>query len=432
MIPEGSVLYRIASDGSPSKLIALKEDVVYGLAVKDGALIVSTGNRGRVYSIDLGTPGRFSDIAHLEASQGTALATAPNGDLQLGTSNSGKLYRLGGAAKTPTYTSEVFDAGGLSRWGRPEVRTDTPYTLSLRVGNIPSPSEGWSEWIKLDPAAKIPNARFAQWKLELSPATAVDAVAINYLPRNIAPVVDDIAVQTGARVTANPAATVTTVQIPFPAPPSATGPTPLLPDTSPLTGQKDRSAITVRWAAHDDNGDDLMFSVWFRGVGEKNFHLLKENLSDRFYSFDAATLPDGPYVLKVVASDGPSHPDPETLSAERVSGPFVVDTTAPVVSNLRAARAIIPAKGPQTTSETHLAVTCEAADATSPIAHAEYSLDAGPWQYLQPVGTLSDSLHESYAFNVPTGAAPDAKEHVLAVRVYDRFENIGTAKVIVR
>ncbi|SFS14210.1 hypothetical protein SAMN05421771_2486 [Granulicella pectinivorans] len=421
VIPEGSVLYRIAADGAPSKLLSLKEDVVYGLAVKDGALIASTGNRGRVYAVDLGAPGRFSDIAHLEASQGTALATAPHGDLLLGTSNSGKLYRLGGVAKAPTYVSEVFDAGGLSRWGRPEVRTDTPYTLSLRVGNVPSPAEGWSDWIKLDAGAKVPNARFAQWRLELAPTTAVEAVAINYLPRNVAPVVDDIAVQTGARVTANPVATVTTVQIPFPAPPAATGFTVPMTDTSPLTGQKDRSAITVRWAAHDDNGDDLMFAVWFRGVGENNFHLLKENLSDRFYSFDAATLPDGPYVLKVIASDGPSHPDPETLTAERVSGPFVVDTTAPVVSGLKATRA----------AKT-IAASCEATDATSPIAHAEYSLDAGPWQYLEPTGTLSDAKHEAYEFSIPLTDKSTSSEHVLAVRVYDRYENIGTAKVIVR
>jgi len=425
VIPEGSVLYRIAPDGTPTKLIALKEDVVYGLAVRDGALIAATGNRGRVYAIDLTAPGRFSDIAHLEASQGTALATTPRGDLLIGTSNSGKLYRIGGQPKSPTYTSEVFDAGGLSRWGRPEVRAEinptTPYALSLRVGNIPSPSEGWTDWIKVDTAAKLPPARFAQWKLDLTPTTAVEAVAINYLPRNVAPVVDDIAVQTGARVPSNPpAAAVTTVQIPFPTPPAAAGFTLPTPDSNPLTGQKDRTAITVRWAAHDDNGDDLMFAVWFRGAAETHFHLLKDNLSDRFYSFDAATLPDGPYVLKVIASDGPSHNDAETLTAERISAPFVVDTTAPVVSNLKA-----------TLQAKTIQATCEATDTTSPIAHAEYSLDAGPWQYLEPVGILSDSQHETYNFTIALDPKSPPSEHVLAVRVYDRFENIGNAKTLI-
>jgi len=80
--------------------------------------------------------------------------------------------------------------------------------------------------------------------------------------------------------------------------------------------------------------------------------------------------------------------------------------------------------------------TLEARDATSPIAHAEYSVDAGAWQYLEPVGKVSDSLVERYDFTaeVPVSVAPvaDAKEHVLAVRVYDRYENVVAVKTVVR
>ncbi|MDE1175517.1 MAG: hypothetical protein PW789_02815 [Edaphobacter sp.] len=81
-------------------------------------------------------------------------------------------------------------------------------------------------------------------------------------------------------------------------------------------------------------------------------------------------------------------------------------------------------------------ITLEARDATSPIAHAEYSIDAGPWQYLEPVGRVSDSLTEHYDFTaeIPKATAPieDAKEHVVAVRVYDRYENMSAAKAVVR
>jgi hypothetical protein len=426
VIPDGSELYRIAADGTPSRLLSLKDDVVYGLAVWDGGLIASTGNRGRVYRVDLGVEGRFEDVAHLEASQGTALAATPGGVL-VGTSNSGKVYKLGGAAKSATYTSEVFDAGGFARWGRAEVR-GTGYGVSIRVGNVPSPVEGWSDWVKAD-AVKPPEGRFAQWRVELQPGGSVDQVALNYLPRNVAPVVDEIAVQEGVRVAPGAAAAATTtVQVSFPAPPPS-GMTAGLslpasdPNTGPLTGQKDRSAITVRWLAHDDNGDDLMFAVWYRGVGEKDFRLLKDKISDRFYSFDQGALPDGAYVLKIVASDGPSHTDAETLTGERVSGIFVVDTTAPVVSGL---------KGSVTGGK--MTASFEAVDATSPIAHAEYSLDAGPWQYAEPEGRISDGMQESYRLAVPldgVSAGPDPREHVLAVRVYDRYENVGSAKVVV-
>ncbi len=85
-------------------------------------------------------------------------------------------------------------------------------------------------------------------------------------------------------------------------------------------------------------------------------------------------------------------------------------------------------------------VTFEAHDATSPIAHAEYSVDAGPWQYVEPVGGLSDSLTEHYDFtaDLPKPAADSAAspakpgEHVLAMRVYDRFENAVSVKTVVR
>ena len=446
LVPDGSELYRISTDGTPSRLLSLKEDVVYGLAVRDGALIATTGNRGRVYRVDLAMTGRFADIAHLEASQGTALATIAGGGLLIGTSNSGKLYRLGGAAKTATYTSEVFDAGGFTRWGRAEVRAEgTGYGMFVRVGNVPSPVEGWSDWVKLDGGAgKIPDGRYAQWKVELgSGQSGVEAVGLNYLPKNVAPVVDDIAVQMGARIAPGTGGMAsTTVQVAFPAPvPSgmATGFTLPAGDTGtgPLTAQKDRSAITVRWSAHDDNGDDMMFALWCRGVGEKNFRLIKDKISDKFLSFDAVSLPDGPYVVKIVASDAPSHTDQESMMGERVSGVFVVDTTAPVVSGLKAA--LSAAGGRPATGKTTIEASFEAADATSPIGHAEYSLDAGPWQYVEPVGKLSDGLKESYQFAVPLDVAAsgasapvaDPSEHVLAVRVYDRFENVGSEKVVV-
>ena len=78
----------------------------------------------------------------------------------------------------------------------------------------------------------------------------------------------------------------------------------------------------------------------------------------------------------------------------------------------------------------------EARDATSAISHAEYSVDAGPWQYLEPVGKVSDSLVERYDFVAPipnvTIPVTDAKEHVIAVRVYDRFENAVTVKAVVK
>jgi hypothetical protein len=180
-----------------------------------------------------------------------------------------------------------------------------------------------------------------------------------------------------------------------------------------------------------------MFAVWYRGVGEANWRLLKDKISERVYSFDSALLPDGSYALKVVASDAPAHTDAEALTGERVSEVFVVDTTPPVPEVLTATmQTMFEQSGPNKATSYFIHATLEARDATSAIAHAEYSVDAGPWQYLEPVGKVSDSLMERYDFTVavPSATAPvaDAKEHVLAVRVYDRYENVVAVKAVVR
>ena len=73
----------------------------------------------------------------------------------------------------------------------------------------------------------------------------------------------------------------------------------------PPQGFVDRGYQSVLWSAHDDNDDDLVFSVYYRGEGEQSWRLLKDKLTQRFYSWDTTTIPDGAYYLKIVASDLP-------------------------------------------------------------------------------------------------------------------------------
>jgi hypothetical protein len=432
LVPDGTEIYRIGADGSPKKLLTLKDDVVYALAMRNGSLLAATGNRGRIYQVDIDGSGRFTDVAHLEASQGMAFATVKDG-LLVATSNSGRVYRITDAVSAAaTYTSEVFDAQGYSQWGRAEVRASAGgFDLYVRSGNVESPLMGWSDWARVgaDGGLTVPAGRFVQWKAVLRAGGSVDSVGLNYLERNLAPVVDEVVAQPGARIAVAAAAT-TTVQVAFPPAAGAASVVGVVPDANaaPLTAQKDKTAVTVRWMAHDDNGDEMVFAVWYRGVGEANWRLLKDKIAEKAYSFDSALLPDGSYEVKVVASDASAHTESEALMGERESEVFVVDTTPPVPGVLVARM--------EAGSPGRIRATLEARDATSPIAHAEYSVDAGPWQYLEPVGKVSDSLVERYDFvaAVPVASPPvaDAKEHVLAVRVYDRYENVVAVKAVVR
>jgi hypothetical protein len=127
----------------------------------------------------------------------------------------------------------------------------------------------------------------------------------------------------------------------------------------------------------------------------------------------------------------------DALTSQKESDRFIIDTTPPVLSALQ---------GSLQSGVLHAGFV--ATDATSPIARAEYSIDAGRWQFLDPVGKLSDSLTEHYDFTVPLAAissgraheepeiAPplptDPQEHILTVRVYDRYENVSAAKTVIR
>jgi flavin-binding protein dodecin len=67
-----------------------------------------------------------------------------------------------------------------------------------------------------------------------------------------------------------------------------------------------------------------------------------------------------------------------------------------------------------------------ARDASSSIERAQYSLDGGDWVLVTPTTGISDALVEHYDLGLPA-LAPG--EHTIAVRAYDRFENVGSAKI---
>ena len=209
----------------------------------------------------------------------------------------------------------------------------------------------------------------------------------------------------------------------------------------PPLPMRDRDAISLKWSAHDDNDDQLVYSIYYRGDGESRWLLLKDGITDKFYSFDAGLLPDGGYAIKVVASDAPSHSPGDALSSDKESGRFEVDTTPPQIENLTASM-----QGGQ------IHVTFHATDGFSPIKRAEYSVDAGDWQFIEPVDQISDNKAENYNFQIKlpdndgesrllqassgtrksANSSADDPEHVVVVRAYDRFDNMGTAKVLVR
>jgi WD40 repeat protein/flavin-binding protein dodecin len=447
-----SSIYHISADGAPEELWTSREDVVYALGLaSDGRLLAGTGNNGALLAID--GRGVFAQLAKAGSSQITGIVGS-SGKVFLCTSNPGKVFSLGPDYEAEgTFESRSFDAQLFSQWGRIEWWSPPPAAATkpasgssgahgndprieffVRSGNTDDPGKEWSRWFgpytKSGAATEAPSARFAQWKAVIHdgrPGDGIDWVSLAYLPRNVSPVIDGIAIQEpGIRAQSQPTITSSQpapVTLKMPPVPSIAGVTITQTSSSarfeqPPQGVLQKGYQTVVWAAHDDNEDELQYAVYYRGENETQWKLLKDKLDQRFYSFDTTALPDGAYYLKIEASDSPSNPPAAALTAERESERFEVDNTPPVVEDFRVGLASGKMRGGHPVSFT-------ARDATSAIDRAQYSLDGGDWILVAPSNNISDAPVEHYDFGVPS-VSPG--EHTLSVRVYDRFENIGTAK----
>ncbi|MGB7282402.1 MAG: hypothetical protein WBE13_09090 [Candidatus Acidiferrum sp.] len=447
-----SSIYRIAPDGAPDELWSSRDDVVYSLGfASDGRLLAGTGNNGALLAID--GHGVFAQLAKAGSAQITGIARNAAGKVFLCTANPGKVFSLGPEYEAEgTYESHSFDANLFSQWGRldwwsPPPSSSAPNSKSsgeprleffVRSGNTEDPSKEWSRWFgpysKPGSQVEAPSARFFQWKAVIHdgrPGDGIDWVSVAYLPRNVAPVIDAIVLQDPG-VRAQSTTIISTGQAPsvtLKMPPTSntsgvfiTQTTSSIKFDQPPQGYREKGYQSVLWSAHDDNDDDLLFSVYYRGENEKAWKLLKGQLDQKFYSWDTTAFPDGAYYLKIVATDSPSNPPSLALTAERESERFEVDNTPPVIERLKANPGFFQS-GPNVMSL--LTIEFVAKDASSTIDRAQYSLDGGDWTLLAPVGNLSDAPEERYDFSLAK-LAPG--EHTLAVRAYDHFDNVGSAK----
>ena len=451
-----SSIYRISAEGVPEEIWTSRDEVVYALGLNsDGRLLAGTGNNGSLLVID--GRGVYAQLAKSGSAQITGISRAVGGKVYLCTANPGKVFSLGPEYEAEgTFESQSFDAKLLSQWGRiewwgppattgagkPGKESKEPrLEIFVRSGNTEDPGKEWSAWFgpytSTDAQIEAPAARFFQWKAVIHdgrPGDGIDWVGVSYQPKNVAPVIDGIALQdAGVRAMApagmqGPVGNVALKQPPAANPTASTGvvviTTPPKFEAQPQ-GLLQKGYQSVLWSAHDDNEDDLKYAVYFRGENQQNWLPLKENLDQKFYSWDTTSMPDGAYYLKIVASDGPSNPPAAALSTERESERFEVDNTNPTIGKIEASATGMNADRSQGVSYDF---RFTATHPTSSIERAQYSVDGGEWILVAPDKGINDYKTESYAFTVHH-LMPG--EHTIAVRAYDRFDNVGSAKTTV-
>ena len=435
-ITGGSEVYRINTDDSPRKVWSHAQDIVYAIGFDfSNRPLLATGNRGKVYRLDSNHLSTL--LIDSSSTQITNFAIVP-GHIYAVTGNIGRVYEIGPAmAKMGSFESEAFDAGSFTYWGRLSFRgSPQSATIQTRSGNLNRPQEHWSPWVLLpnepgthcprclDGRVASPSARFLQYKVDLTGSSQpeIASIEIAYLSKNVAPVVDEVEI------------TPPNYKFPAPTTPVATSASPQSLSL-PAMGQKKRLSVVAldlssssltyskgmigaRWAASDENGDALLYSVEIRGVGETNWKLIKDKVREKYLAWDSTAFPDGEYELRVTASDVLENVPAEALTASLTTDPFLIDNTPPQILNLASA----PAGG-------KLQIRWTARDARSNIDRAEYSQNGAEWLPIQPKMKLTDAPEAEYLLaldRVGNG------EQVIAVRVTDAYDNQTVNKIVVR
>lgn len=422
-----SAVFRILPDGATDVVWSSTSVTAFSIApgLQPGSVLIGTADKGRIYSVT--NDGRDTLLLQSPEGQISSLLVK-NNQIYAASSNQGKLFRFGSELVSEgSYESPVRDAKLTASWGRIWWRGAGAVEVQTRSGNGERPDATWSDWsapYKNPEGNQIssPRARFIQWRATVrgpagsgSPSWMED-VSVAYLPRNVAPEVLSISalpigvgLQQILQVTVDPNVESSGLD------PSLFGPVAQVPPRRFYQ----RGARSFQWQAEDRNGDTLEYAIYYRALNDETFRLLKDKLRDNFYTIDGATLADGRYIVKVIASDGPDNPPGQKLTGERLSEPVDIDNTPPVVKVV----------GQPQISGQSVRVVFTVDDATGKVKKGDASVDGAAWSPVFPDDGIADSGHETYTLDF-NSLAPG--EHTISIRAFDSSGNVGTLSVTVR
>ena len=253
-----------------------------------------------------------------------------------------------------------------------------------------------------------PGARYLQYRASLSGAASrlVD-VTTAYLPQNQRARVTELTLADGAG-----SATTTGTGL------SLAG----IGAGSSVAGASSRpthsAVLKLRWKTENPDGDQVIYRLAFKPVGESIWRPLISNSVDSLtkpeYDWNTEGIPDGLYVVRVTASDERSQPRERALVSAFESTPLLVDNGRPEIDELTARYPLVLGR---------------AHDAISAITQIEFSIDGGEFQLASPTDGIADDLEELFSIRLP---ALTPGPHAVALRITDSADNVGAAQLTLR
>ena len=424
-----SNIYKIRPDGTAVSVWNSPEPLILAIVLEsDSQILVGTGDEGKLYRVNP-MSGDAVEVGKCSANQVVAIHQKKvDGDTKtlLATGNPGKLFNL-----TATYVEEgtlestVHDARSLSRWGKlsweGEMAEGTAISFTTRTGNTKKPDDTWSDWsdeLTTAEGSQVPNGdgQYVQWRAKFTTSDTAQTpvlkkVTLASVQANIEPRFTSIEIddgtgggnqETGRRASGG--------NLP---PPSRRG-----GDSGGSSGGSDAPSKKwkISWKVEDANSDTLQYTVYYKGVDESNWRLLKKELSSANYEWDITTVPDGRYTLKVVATDKLSNPVGWAKSAEKMSPPVEIDNTQPAIGEIQ-----VTANGDNTYK-----IACDITDMSTPIQKAVYKIDSDEhWKAIFPDDGIFDSKQEQLLLE--TGELPEGA-HTIIIQVTDSAQNMAVGR----
>ena len=395
-IKEKSILYRLQDDGTVEAIWSSTEELVYAVYydTEAKAVLIGTGNSGRVYRVD--RSGAFAQVCVSDSAQVFRIAGSGKGYFLIANNTPAIIQVENSLNAGGTYFSEVFDARIQSRFGRLSWNADagrqSAVSFAVRLGNSDNPDKSWTNWSAPFSDAENANVnvggyRFLQAKIVLSSANpsetpTLTGYRISYLTDNLKPEVSQVLVQKAGEK--KPAALKVPGEGADPAPPS--------------------KYLVASWEASDPNQDRLQYNLFLQKLPGGEWLPLRSNVQEKWLYLDCELFADGKYLLKVQADDGLDNTPAWVKTGTRTSQPFIVDSTAPVLSEFSAAGG---------------SVRFTASDESSAVAQVLYSFDGKEWYPVFPEDMIADSRSEKFSLALSN----PKNSHVLFLKVSDEYDN---------
>ncbi len=417
-----SEILSIGADGSVSTVWSFDAETVYSLSWQVGRLWVGTGLDGKVFSFRDGHMVLEKDLTERQV---IAILSDRDGPVYA-TTNAAAVFRaVGEPEREGTFMSPVLDASQTSGFGTLSWVGSQPKGtvagFSARTGMSAHPDRTWSDWSAEQTGSQVslsqlPMGRYLQWRARLESGNGesptLSRVAISYRQRNLPPRIKKLEVLPPGEVIVPPGF-VPGSQTFEPSRPDRDG---FFSTLESVKSDRDRQRKTlhkqgfrtISWEAEDPNGDDLEYALFFRrDRSEMSWLSMGEPIDEDFFSFDATALPDGVYRFKLEAYDRDENAGETALRSERDSEPAYIDHTPPTVVRTRVDSGVL---------------LVDLNDVMSPLAEAQFSVDAREWIPAQVEDGLLDSVNETLSIKLPK----PGESQLLLLRAADRAFNVVT------